>query len=155
MDYLPANIARKGAKQGDYFSPTIGAYDYWAIEYAYKPVEGNEKEELAKIAAKDAAPDLAYGTDEDMFLNPDPRINAFDLGDPLDYAKDRIKLVRASLDKLQERVVAKGEGWQRARSAFSALMGELARATDALGRLTWAGNTRAAITAATRATGRR
>ena len=116
MDYLPANIARKGEKQGDYFSPTIGAYDYWAIEYAYKPVEGDEKEELAKIAAKDAAPDLTYGTDEDMFLNPDPRINAFDLGDPLDYAKDRIQLVRASLDKLQERVVAKGEGWQRARA---------------------------------------
>ncbi|MGO8753500.1 MAG: zinc-dependent metalloprotease, partial [Thermoguttaceae bacterium] len=130
MDYLPANIARKGEKQGDYFSPTIGAYDYWAIEYAYKPVEGDEKEELAKIAAKDAAPDLTYGTDEDMFLNPDPRINAFDLGDPLDYAKDRIQLVRASLDKLQERVVAKGEGWQRARAAFSALMGELARATE-------------------------
>ncbi len=39
MDYLPANIAAKGEKQGDYFSPTIGPYDYWAIEYAYKPVE--------------------------------------------------------------------------------------------------------------------
>ncbi len=31
MDYLPANIAAKGAKQGDYFTPTIGPYDYWAI----------------------------------------------------------------------------------------------------------------------------
>jgi predicted Zn-dependent protease with MMP-like domain len=129
MDYLPANIVRKGQKQGDYFSPTIGAYDYWAIEYAYKPVDGDEKQELAKIAAKDSAPDLTYGTDEDTFLNPDPRINLFDLGDPLDFAKDRIQMVRASLDKLQERVVAKGEGWQRARAAFSALLGELAHAT--------------------------
>ncbi len=50
MDYLPANIALKGEKQGDYFSPTIGPYDYWAIEYAYKPIEGKEKEALAKIA---------------------------------------------------------------------------------------------------------
>ena len=129
MDYLPANIVPRGEKQGDYFSPTIGAYDYWAIAYAYKPIEGNEKEDLAKIAAQDTAPDLTYGTDEDMFLNPDPRINVFDLGDPLDYAKQRIKLVRASLDKLQDRVVAKGEGWQRARAAFSALIGELAHAT--------------------------
>ena len=31
MDYLPANIAPKGDKQGDYFTPTIGPYDYWAI----------------------------------------------------------------------------------------------------------------------------
>ncbi|MBI3838426.1 MAG: zinc-dependent metalloprotease, partial [Planctomycetia bacterium] len=37
MDYAPANFAPKGEKQGDYFSDTIGPYDYWAIEYAYKP----------------------------------------------------------------------------------------------------------------------
>ena len=52
-DGLPAGQHRpQGEKQGDYFSPTIGAYDYWAIEYAYKPIEGGEKEELAKIAAR-------------------------------------------------------------------------------------------------------
>ncbi|MEN6406648.1 MAG: zinc-dependent metalloprotease [Thermoguttaceae bacterium] len=129
MDYLPANISRKGEKQGDYFSPTIGPYDYWAIEYAYKPVKGDEKQELAKIATKAAESNLTFATDEDIWLNPDPRINLYDLGDPLDFAKDRVKLVRASLDDLQNRVVAKGEGWQRARSAFGALMGEMARAT--------------------------
>jgi len=133
MDYLPANIACKGEKQGDYFTPTIGPYDYWAIEYAYKPLEpkdiSREKEVLAKIADKVAQPDLAYGTDEDLYMNPDPRIHVFDLGDPLEYAKSRVKLVRTSLDQLQERVVSKGEGWQRARLAFSALLGELARST--------------------------
>jgi hypothetical protein len=129
MDYLPVNIAAKGDKQGDYFSPTIGAYDYWAIEYAYKPIVGEERDALAKIGAKAAAPELIYGTDEDAYFNPDPRINLFDLGDPLEYAQDRIRLVRITLDKLQDRVVAKGEGYQRATNAFSALMGELARAT--------------------------
>ena len=129
MDYLPANIAGKGEKQGDFFSPTIGPYDYWAIEYAYKPVKGDEKEELGKIAAKASQPDLTYATDEDVWLNPDPRINLFDLGDPLDFAKARVKLVHSSLDDLQNRVVAKGEGWQRARTAFAVLIGEMARAT--------------------------
>jgi hypothetical protein len=129
MDYLPANIARKGDKQGDYFSTTIGPYDYWAIEYAYKPVSGSEKEELAKIAAKAPHADLTYGTDEDMFMNPDPRINAFDLGDPMDYAENRIELVKASLEGLDERTVADGEGWQRARHAFSLLMSELYRSS--------------------------
>jgi hypothetical protein len=123
MDYLPANIALDKKKQGDYFSTTIGPYDYWAIEYAYKPVK--EDKELEKIAAKAPQPELTYGTDEDMFLNPDPRINAFDLGDPLDYARQRIELVKKSLEGLDQRVVEEGEGWQRARTAFSMLMGEL------------------------------
>jgi hypothetical protein len=126
MDYAPANFAPKGEKQGDYFSDTVGPYDYWAIEYAYKPISGNEAEELAKIAAKSSAPDLVYGTDEDMWMNPDPRINAFDLGDPLEFAQHRVRLVKDSLDKLQERVVAQGEGWQRARQTLSMLLGELA-----------------------------
>ena len=36
MEYSPINIAPKGKKQGDYYTTTIGPYDYWAIEYAYK-----------------------------------------------------------------------------------------------------------------------
>ena len=42
MDYSPINIAPKGQKQGDYFTTTLGPYDYWAIEYAYKPIDGDE-----------------------------------------------------------------------------------------------------------------
>ena len=64
-----------------------------------------------------------------MFSNPDPRINVFDMGDPLDFARQRIKLVQNSFDGLADRVVDKGEGWQRARTAFSMLLGELAQAT--------------------------
>ena len=129
MDYLPANIVPKGEKQGDYFSSTIGPYDYWVIEYAYKSLKGDAAKELAKIASRAAEPELIFGTDEDLWVNPDPRIHAFDLGDPLDYAKQRIRLVRNSLQGLQDRVVAKGEGWQRARKAFSLLLGELSYAT--------------------------
>ncbi len=129
MDYLPANIARKGQTQGHYFSPTIGPYDYWAIEYAYKPISGDEAAELAKIGSRVAEPDLAFGTDEDVWGNPDPRINLYDLGDPLDYAKERILLVQESLQTLTEKMVADGEGWQRTRDAFRALLGELSSAT--------------------------
>ena len=128
MDYAPANFAPKGAKQGDYFSDTIGPYDYWAIEYAYKPTSGNETDELAKVASRSSSPDLIYGTDEDMFLNPDPRINAFDLGDPLEFAQFRVQLLKDLLDKLQEKVVAEGEGWQRARDSFSRLLGQVGSA---------------------------
>ena len=73
MDYNPANLAPRGVKQGDFFTTTIGPYDYWAIEYAYKPLPAdNENEQLAKIASRSAEPQLAYGTDEDNFLGVDP-----------------------------------------------------------------------------------
>ena len=129
MDYSPANLAPHGEKQGEYFSTMLGPYDYWAIEYAYKPISGSEKDELAKIAKRVAEPDLAYATDEDLYNgNPDPRINTFDLGDPLEFAEQRIEFVHKSVNDLSERVVVEGEGWQRARSAFSLLLGELAQA---------------------------
>ena len=93
MDYNPINIAPKGKKQGDYTTTTIGPYDYWAIEYAYKPIDGDEAAELKKIAARSPEPDLVYATDEDMFLNNDPLVNAYDLGsDPCRFGKDRIAL---------------------------------------------------------------
>lgn len=126
MDYLPANFAPEGKEQGDYFSQTIGPYDYWAIEYAYTP-EGSE-EALDKIASRVAEPDLTYATDEDAFSNPDPRINLYDLGDPLEYSQQRVELVEQRLKDLAERVVSEGDGWQRARVAFSTLMGELSSA---------------------------
>ena len=89
MDYSPINIAPKGKKQGDYYSTTIGPYDYWAIEYAYKPIEGDEASELKKIAARAPEHDLVYATDEDSFLNDDPYVNRWDLGsDPCEFGKD-------------------------------------------------------------------
>jgi hypothetical protein len=134
MDYAPANFADKGEKQGDYFSDTIGPYDYWAIEYAYKPIDGDEKEELAKVAARSSTGDLTYATDEDLWGNPDPRINLFDLGDPLEFSAQRVRLMKDSLDKLEERVVAQGEGWQRARETLSMLLGELSSASYLCGQ---------------------
>jgi hypothetical protein len=80
MDYNPINIVPKGQKQGDYASTTIGPYDYWAIEYAYKPIDGDEGAELKKIAARSPEADLLYATDEDLYLSNDPQVNAYDLG---------------------------------------------------------------------------
>ena len=128
MDYSPVNIAPKGQEQGDYYSPTLGPYDYWAIEYAYKPLSGNEATELAKIASRVAEPDLAFGTDPDLFYNPDPRINLWDLGDPLEYSKQQLTMAEQRLSDLAQRVVSKGEGWQRSRHAFNLLLGEIANA---------------------------
>ena len=121
MDYNPANIAAKGSKQGHYFSPTLGAYDFWAIEYAYTP--NGSPEQLAKIASRAAEPGLVYGTDEDLMGTNDPLVNQWDLGsDPLKFAMDRAKLAQDLIPNLAERVTEKGEGYQRARAAFTVLL---------------------------------
>jgi hypothetical protein len=123
MDYTPANIAPVGAKQGYYFTPTIGPYDYWAIEYAYKPIAGDEAEELKKIAEKVADPKLTYATDEDLYGTPDPLVNVWDLGaDPMQFGKDRIKLAQDLMATLADKAVEKGEGYQRLRTAFTLML---------------------------------
>ncbi len=129
MDYNPINIAPPGQKQGDYATTVLGPYDYWAIEYAYRPFEGDEIPELKKIAARSPEPDLAYATDEDMYLNNDPFVNTYDLGrDPLQYGRERLAMARALLQNLDEKVVRDGESWVRLRRAFSILFSQYANA---------------------------
>jgi hypothetical protein len=123
MDYSPINIAPKGKKQGDYYTTTLGPYDYWAIEYAYKPIDGDEAAELKKIAARAPERDLTYATDEDSMLNDDPYVNRWDLGaDPCQFGKDRIELASELLKDLDGRVVKDGESWARTRRAFEVLL---------------------------------
>jgi hypothetical protein len=128
MDYSPINLAPKGVKQGDYFTTTLGPYDYWAIEYAYKPLSGGtegEYAELKKIANRGALPGHDYATDEDTFLSADPLINRFDLGaDVMKFAQDRMLLAEELLKGLSTRVVEEGEGYQRARVAFGILLSQ-------------------------------
>lgn len=125
MDYLPVNIVPAGVKQGNYVTPTIGPYDYWAIEYGYSAVSGDEAAGLAKIASRGTEPGLDFGTDEDLFVQNDPRTNLFDLGkNPEEYSRRRITLVQELLPKVVERSVSDGEGYQRARVAFGQLFRE-------------------------------
>jgi hypothetical protein len=128
MDYTPAYFAPKGTKQGDYFSTTIGPYDYWVIDYAYNT--STDPENLKKIASKSTDPALSFATDEDLSQNPDPRINLFDLGDPLDFAFERINYARDTMLELDKRVVADGEGYQRVRKAFMLLMSDISQSSN-------------------------
>ncbi|MFN5296961.1 MAG: zinc-dependent metalloprotease, partial [Planctomycetaceae bacterium] len=124
MDYTPTNIAPKGQKQGLYYTGTIGPYDYWAIEYGYKVIQGNEAEELKKIASRGSEPGLDYLTDEDTrgSIDSDPLSNRFDLGkDPLEFARRETKAASELWSQVVDRAVAPGEGYQRARQAFGML----------------------------------
>ena len=127
MDYDPANIVPQGQKQGNYFTPTIGPYDIWAIEYGYKPLSGGtkgEQSELQKIASRSAEPGLAYATDEDTRgTEPDPESGIMDLGnDAVEYAKVRVRLVKEAIPEVVERMTEEGDSYAKSRRAFNSLL---------------------------------
>ncbi len=116
MDYVPFNIALQGEAQGSLYGATLGPYDYWAIEYAYKEFPlAEEKAGLAAIANRSAEPLLAYATDEEVQGDGDgmdPDVNQRDLGDdPIAFAKRRIALTRELWASAQSQPLAAGESY--------------------------------------------
>ena len=132
MDYNGYNIAAAGERQASFNNTTLGPYDYWAIEYAYKPIDpADEKRELERIAARSTEPLLAFANDPDAGGVPgndgmDPMVNRFDLGDePLAYYRKRLQLSRELWQRVQERKPQPGDDPTRQRrvllSGFSPL----------------------------------
>jgi hypothetical protein len=127
MDYNAINLAPKGKNQANFFQTTLGEYDYWAIEYAYKPMDINskisEKEFLERIAQKVADPRLQYGTDEDVFgfstRGIDPSCNLWDLGnDQLKYFSDRLNMAQELWEEIPNEFERKGSRYQKFRLVF-------------------------------------
>ncbi|PZP27655.1 MAG: metallopeptidase [Roseateles depolymerans] len=125
MDYNAYNLPLKGEPRASLTNTTLGAYDYWAIEYAYKPLAAEQQSaELARIAARSTEPQLAYGDDYDQGVGGpydgfDPRSNQRDLGDdPLAYAKKRLKLNQELWDRVQSRKPEAGEDPLRSRRSI-------------------------------------
>ena len=126
MDYNPVNIAPEGHEQGEYYQTTLGPYDYWAIEYAYRPVDADspasEQAQLDKIAGRVAKKDLAYGTDEDAIYwtrGIDPTAARWDLrDDPIAHYRDQIALSKELWAKVEDKFEQKGERYQTLRRVF-------------------------------------
>ncbi|MGN6830324.1 zinc-dependent metalloprotease [Paucibacter sp. M5-1] len=141
MDYNAYNLALKGETQAAFNNSTLGAYDYWAIEYAYKPIAPEqEKAELARIAARSTEPALAYADDADAggfgpYDGLDPLANRFDLGDdPLAYYKKRLQLSQELWSRVQDRKPEAGDDPLRQRRALLAGFNQLYRAAELVGK---------------------
>ncbi len=110
MDYNALNLPLEGEAPTVMNQVTLGEYDYWAIEYAYRELPAErERDELTRIAGRSAGnPALAFATDEDVIPFAggaiDPMANQFDLGsDPLAYYKRRFALSRELWKRTQAR----------------------------------------------------
>jgi hypothetical protein len=131
MEYLPNNTAPKGVKQGEYFQSTIGAWDYWVIEYGYKPFGAKTPDEelahLQAIAARSNEPELAYGTDEDAInfgtysLSVDPECVGFDLSDdPLSWYVQLLERIKDVWKQLEDRALFEGHSYVYLKNGFAA-----------------------------------
>ncbi|WP_374591093.1 zinc-dependent metalloprotease [Aquabacterium sp.] len=138
MDYLAINLPPPGKVGGTPFTTTLGPYDYWAIEYAYKPIPADrEAAELLTIAARSQQPEwraaLAYSTDEDAALGIEPDSVQFDLGaDTLAYARGRVDIARDIVGKLATRQLKPTGDYSPLRHSLGFAMSDLARAGHAL-----------------------
>jgi Met-zincin/Domain of unknown function (DUF5117) len=149
MDYAPPALALDPARQGDYYAPTIGSYDRWAIRYGYADVVSEpaprtvpkgagptaeiwspevEANGLRAIASQAADPAHLYGTDEDAGFGRqglDPTVSPYDqTDDPLGWARGRVGLIDGLFDSLDTRMVAPGEGYDRLRTTFTDLLSD-------------------------------
>ena len=115
---------------------TLGPYDYWAIEYAYKPLEPAER---GRRAAADRGArrrgELAYATDEDNFLGIDPDALHFDLGnDVAAFAKKRIAIARDLFKRQETREFRPGQDYTVLRRSLAYAVGDVADAVGVLAR---------------------
>jgi hypothetical protein len=141
MDYNAYNLALRGERQGSVNNNTLGAYDYWAIEYAYAPIGGaDEAKELARIAARSTDPALAFADDADAGgFGPnegiDPLANRFDLGDdPLAYYGKRLRLSQELWQRAQLRKPQAGDDQLRQRRVLLSGFRQLRNASVLLGK---------------------
>ncbi|MEO7852116.1 MAG: zinc-dependent metalloprotease, partial [Rubrivivax sp.] len=136
MEYNAINLPRPGQAGGSAFQTVLGPYDYWAIEYAYRPLApADEKAELLKIASRGNEPLLAFGTDEDASFGIDPETLRLDLGsDPIAYAAKRLDIARDLFARQEVRQLSADDSYAVLRRSLAYAIADSGRAAGVLVR---------------------
>jgi hypothetical protein len=134
MDYNALNLGAPGQPTGVPFQTTLGPYDYWAIEYAYRPLAAaSEPAELLRIAARSNEPGLAFATDEDVFLGLDPEAAQGDLGqDPLAFSAKRLNIARELFKRQENREMRPDHDYAVLRRSLNFALNDVARSVGLL-----------------------
>ncbi len=140
MDYAPINLPLPGQRAGAPFQTTLGPYDFWAIEYGYKPLPEDKavaQKALQAIAQRSADPAqadaLAFGTDEDNLIGLDPQALVFDLGrDPVVFARGRLAIVQDLFERQARRQLTPQDDPTLLRRSVSYGLRDMARTSQIL-----------------------
>jgi len=132
MDYHAVNVSPPGGKKTVPFDTHPGAYDRWAIDFAYNPALADSAK-MTALLARSTEPPLAFGNDADDMRSPargiDPRVMVGDLSnDALTWAEGRITLTDTLLAGLDARYPKVGEDYATLRVAYLRTTGERANA---------------------------
>ena len=140
MEYNAVNLPRPGRSGGAPFQTTLGPYDLWAIEYAYKPLPAgasaaDEEAQLQAVAGRSAEPLLAFGTDEDAFYGVDAETIQFDLGaDPVAFAAKRLDIARDLFRRQETRQLPPAGDYSVLRRSLNFALSDATRALGVLVR---------------------
>jgi hypothetical protein len=122
MDYTPPNVQAVLRGRGNFYSPTIGAYDKWAIRYGYTDLgigtTVGERFQLSTIASESGKPGHAFMTDEDAD-NWNPFAVRFDNAkDPLNYGQQVLLAQRRARDYAVANMPRRGESYGKRTSVI-------------------------------------
>jgi len=140
MEYNAVNLPSPGKPGGMPFHTALGPYDYWAIEYAYKPMAPgtsakDEQSVLQSIAARSHEPLLAFGTDEDAAFGIDPETIQLDLGaDPVAFATKRLAIARDLFMRQESRALSPLQDYAVLRRSIDFALADVTRAVGVLVR---------------------
>ncbi|NRT57557.1 zinc-dependent metalloprotease [Sphaerotilus uruguayifluvii] len=134
MEYAAINLPARGQPRVAAFQTTLGPYDHWAIEYAYRELApAEEAAALSRIAARSGEPELAFGTDEDFLAGLDPETLQGDLGrDPVVFARKRLGIARDLLTRLEAQPLAADADPAGLRRAVGFALRDVGRASATL-----------------------
>ncbi|MCS6830124.1 MAG: zinc-dependent metalloprotease [bacterium] len=138
MEYTPVNVFALHSPRSVYWTQGLGVYDYWAIEYGYKPSKAAtaeaEQPMLKAIARRGTERGLAYMGDE-FADSVDPYITRFDLGgDPLEYWATIFRDVSRMIPQLPAKAVKPGDNYYELTRSFNGMLSMYARAANNVAR---------------------
>jgi hypothetical protein len=134
MDYNAVNLNVPGKPKVAPFQSSLGPYDYWAIEYAYKPIPAtDEAAELQRIASRSHEPGLGFATDDDVYLGLDPEVAMGDLGsNSLAFASQRLAIARDVFKRQEGRVLRSDRDYAQLRRSLNYALNDVGRSVGLL-----------------------
>ena len=132
MDYAASSFPAPENPSGAEVQTELGPYDYLAIDWGYRSVDGLSQEDatasLARVAARIGEPGYEYATD-DQLDGTDPYVAHFDFGpEPVEYAARSVTRLRRALEQLAQRPLNNGEDYGALRRHFDFLNKQRLRA---------------------------
>jgi len=136
MEYTPINLSRPGQPRTAAFQTQLGPYDYWAIEYAYRPLApADESAELQRVASRSNEAELAFANDLDAAIGIDPEALQLDLGDdPVAFASKRFEIMHDMIARQDRRELKPDQDYSVLRRSINYALRDAGRAAGILAR---------------------